>query len=425
MNKIYSLIALLLTVMILPGCEKENIFGNDDEGKLMQEVSFARFKQGAEVNTGEKIVRAAAAVDLNPFIVEVTGANGKTYYNGTFEALPEILTMPVGEGYSVSVHSPENPAAAWDTPYYAGSAKFDVKENEVTDVPTVVCTLANVKVSVVFDSSLLPLMESDCQVKVETGDGASLIFKKDETRSGFFRYEADGSDQATLVATFTGTVDENFEQNFRTYTSVAPGNHYIITYTLHGVEPDVPDQSGYINHGVTVDANVTREDLTVNITPDDPILPDTDRPTEGDKPVVPPVTGGNAPSVDLNEPVKWNTPNDVPADGMTVQVTVHSEHSAGITAFTVDIESDVLDADTLETVGLASHLDLVTPGKFEEGLKSLGFPVNVGGMQDPDVMDISQFTIMLSALGAGTHKFKVTVTDGYGTTQKTLILVTK
>lgn len=426
MKKIYFLITMMMSLLLLPGCEKDNIFGGDDDGKPMQDVSFARFKNNAEVNTGEKVVRSASAVDINPFVVEVAGTTGKTYYNGTFEALPEILTMPVGEGYTVNVHSPENPDAAWDSPYYAGSVTFDVKENEVTDVPTVVCVLSNVKVSVVFDSSLIPYMESDCKVKVETGNGASLEFIQGETRSGFFRYEA-GEGTATLVATFTGTVDENYEENFRTYTEVAPGNHYIITYTLHGVEPTEPDRTGSINQGVVVDANVITENLTVNVTPDDPLLTDNERPVESDPndPPVPPVTGGSAPTVDINDGVSWTSPNIVPADGMTIQVTVHSDHDAGITAFTVDIESDVLDADTLESVGLASHLDLVNPGQFADGLSGLGFPINVGGQKDPAVMDISQFTIMLNALGAGTHKFKITVTDGYGTTTKTLTLVTK
>lgn len=425
---------MLAALLLLPSCEKERLFDNDDADKPHSTVSFAALKKnGVEVNTTETLVRSAAdaEVNVNTFTVEVTG-NGKTYYNGTLGDMPEVLTMPVGEGFKVTVHSPENPAAAWDSPYYEGSQTFDVKENEVTYVDTVVCKLANVKVTIKFDSKLLAVMEEDCKVKVETGTGASLTYSKNETRSGFFRYEeADG--QSTLVATFSGTVDENFEQNFRTYTSVAPGNHYIITYTLHGVEGDTPDQNGHITTGVYVDATVNSENLNINVDHDDPILSDTDRPTQGEDPGPGPgpgpEPGGDAPTVkcsgDLDDEVAWTQPHVVPADGMNIQVTVHSDHEKGLTAFTVDIDSNTLTPEVLSGVGLASHLDLVNPGDLATGLASLGFPTFVGGQQDPAVMDISEFTSLLGIYGAATHKFKITVSDGNGTTVKTLTLISE
>lgn len=430
MKNIFRIFSVVLAALILlPACSKEDYWELDgDANKPHQNVSFKKVKEASEVNNIENIVRStdAAAVDLSTFVVEVS-KDDKIYYNGSLADLPEILSLPVGVGFKVVVHSPENPDAAWDTPYYEGSQTFDVVENDVTFVEPVVCKLANVKVSIVFDSKLLPLMEDDCKVTVETGTGASLVFAKGETRSGFFRY-AEAGGEATLVATFSGTVDENFEENFRTYTAVAPGNHYIITYTLHGVEPEEPDQNGSITLGLVVDSSVDSENLTVDIDYDDPTISDTDRPQDGGQGEIdPPVPEKPAPTVtcsgDVSDADAWTKPIVVPSSGLSIKVTVHSD--PGITGFTVDIDSETLTPEILDGVGLASHLDLVNPGDLAEGLASLGFPVNVAGQTDPAVMDITEFTSLLGIYGAATHKFIITVTDANGTTKKTLTLVSQ
>lgn len=430
MKKIFNILSFLLAVaVLLPACSKDDPFGREEENSARGTVSFK--KMSVDVNTGENVITRAGAPDVNTFIVEVTGTNGKTYYNGTLAEMPEILSLPVATGYTVSVHSPENPAAAWETPYYEGSQTFDIAENEVTYIDPVVCTLSNVKVTIKFDADLLPLMEDDCKVTVVTGSGASLEFAKDETRSGFFKYEEAGG-EATLVATFTGTVDENYENNFRTYTQVAPGNHYIITYRLHGLEPDVPDQNGNITLGLVVDSQVTSENLTVNVDDEDQILPDNDRPVQGGEEPGPgpgpgPGEEHDAPTLTLfPESMSWTGNNTVPADNI-VKVFVHSDHPDGITGFTVDIDSDTLTEDILGGVGLQSHLDLVNPGSLESALKNdLGFPVKdeVKGHTNLE-LDITKFTPLLGIYGAGAHKFIVSVTDGYGTTTKTLTIITQ
>ncbi len=428
MKKIFSIFSLLLAVIVLlPACSKDDPFVREEESAARGTVSFK--KMSVDVNTGENVITRSASPDVSTFIVEVSGTNGKTYYNGTLADMPEILSLPVATGYTVTVHSAENPAAAWESPYYEGTQTFDIAENEVTYIDPVVCRLANVKVTIKFDNDLLPYMEEDCKVTVVTGSGASLVFGKDETRPGFFKYEeADG--EATLVATFTGTVDENYENNFRTYTRVAPGNHYIITYRLHGAEPDVPEQNGMITPGIVVDSEVTRENLTVNVDDEDQILPDNDRPVQGGEDPGPgpdPGEDREAPSLTLYpESMSWTAPNRLPADNI-VRVTVHSDHSAGLTGFTVDIDSDTLTEEVLEGVMLRKHLDLVNPGDLESALRdSLHFPVksDITGKTDL-TLDISEFTPLLGIYGAGTHKFTITVTDGYGTTVRTLTIITE
>ncbi|MCM1005183.1 MAG: DUF4493 domain-containing protein [Prevotella sp.] len=425
--KIFSALACLC--LLLPGCDKEDPFDYDKSNGATGQVNFR--KMVVEVNNDVNEVRTAQ-VNVGEFLVTVTSTNGIAEYAGTYAEMPEILTLPVGD-YKVTVKSPSNPDAAWESPYYEGTQSFSVKEDEVTFVEEVVCRIANVKVTVIYDAGLLPYMEDDCKVTVQTGMGGRLEYAKYETRSGNFRY-VEGEGSATLVATFTGTVDENYEENLRTYTDVAPGNHYIITYSIKTPDGQEPDMAGTISPSITVEASVEVVDMNVNIDIDDDILADTDRPTQGNRPgegddpnpPTPPVEK-KAPQITasiLGEPAEFDTPITV-VDGMKdIIIKVKSEAEGGFTAFTIDIDSDKL-SPLLPEVGLATHLDFVNPGVLKQTLENnFGFATEIGGRTEVEY-DISDFVPLLGIYGAGDHKFIVTVSDANGTTVRTLYFVTK
>ena len=113
--------------------------------------------------------------------------------------------------------------------------------------------------------------------------------------------------------------------------------------------------------------------------------------------------------------------------GMEILIGVTSQ--TGFTGFTVDIISEnVLPASELESVGLASHLDLINPGEFQSKLEGYGFPTGaaVSGQKTLS-FDISGFMDLLSLLNKeGNCDFRLTVTDASGTNTKTIRLyVTK
>lgn len=425
MTKILKIFTLLSAWMLLfTACEKENPFpGSTDDAT--GSVNFR--KMVVEVSSKETQVRSSS-VDVASFVVDIISETGVTAYSGTYAALPEVVTLPVGN-YTVSVKSPANPDADWDTPYYEGSQKFSIKENDVTYVDPVVCKLANVKVSVRFDAKLTSQMADDCTVTVETGTGATLQFAKNETRSGYFRYVA-GEGSHTLVATFHGTVEGNIEENFRTYTDVAPGNHYIITYTLKTPSSGTPDNTGTVTPGLFVDASVEVEDMNINVDVEDETIPDTDRPQQGEPGPGPgpgPEPTGNPPTVVamINGSTDYASPVEVTGEAISVTVKVDSEADSGLSAFTVEIVSTTLSDEVLGDVGLAKNLDLVNPGAFDAALTGIGFPTYVGGMKDVPLFDISTLVPLLKSLGAGDHKFILTVTDANGSTVKTLHFITK
>lgn len=412
----------IFAVVLATACSKEEPFPSGENEKYGQ-VSMK--KMLLEIANEETVVRSS--LDVGTFIVTVT-KSGVVVNTYQYKDMPEILTLPLGD-YVIDVKSHNVESAAWDKPYFEGSETFTIEENVIAEVETVVCKLANVRVTVNYDTNLKALMEADCKVNVVVGQNGVLDFGKDETRSGYFKYEQGSS---TMVATFSGTVDGNYEENFRTYVDVAPGNHYIITYTLHSPTGDVPQPEGVINPGLIVDATVTSENLTINTDVEDDVLEDTDRPSNGDKPeddpdkpeddpVNPDTPDTPAPTVDAEAPISFDTPNVVNASSSVI-INVHSEAETGIEVFKVKIESAILTPSELEAVGLTDNLDLVAPREYEEGLKGLGFPVNIGGLKDVRV-DISQFMGLLAVLGTGSHDFVLTVGDANGTTVKTLTLV--
>lgn len=100
--------------------------------------------------------------------------------------------------------------------------------------------------------------------------------------------------------------------------------------------------------------------------------------------------------------------------------------SVGITGFTVDIISNVLTSAELQSVGLDSHLDLVSPASDEinQSLRNLGFPTKEQVLNQPSVsFEITGFLSLLDMVGNGNHDFVMTITDANGgVTVKKLML---
>ena len=78
------------------------------------------------------------------------------------------LVLPAGE-YTVRATSGTDAEAAWNAPFYAGSADILVKPEQTTEAE-VTCTLANVMVTVAFEDRTDDLF-TDYRVTVDNGRG--------------------------------------------------------------------------------------------------------------------------------------------------------------------------------------------------------------------------------------------------------------
>ncbi len=363
-------------------------------------VSFRAMALDVNVESLEETGRAADnSVDVSNFIVELLRDDDATTVGSwSFSQMPDIQILPVGD-YTVNVMSHQVKPAAFEEPLYCGSESFTIKEAEVHNVGTIVCSLSNVKVTVKYSDILASMMDTEANVVVGIG-AASLTFGATESRSGYFEL-ADGAN--SLVATFTGTIAGRKESQRKVLTDIKAGHHYILTYTVK--------TGGFIsaNEGVQLNASIDGVDINFELDPDDELLDDSDRPggDNGEDPN-PPV---GAETITFSSSMLSFTENN-PTSVSEAVVLIHADN--GIASLKVDIESDDLTDEFLSSVGLAAHFDLAEPGELAGPLSGLGFPVGdeVKGRTDI-TFDITQFMPLLN-IYKGVHKFNITVTDSKG-----------
>lgn len=365
-------------------------------------VSFRALSIDVDTDTPDEGRAIDPSVDVSNYIVELvsTAADGAAVGTWTYADMPEIQVLPVG-GYKVNVISHEAKDAAFDEPLYVGSETFSVVEAEVHNVGTVVCTLANIKVSVRYSDALAAIMDPSSSVTVEAAN-TSLQFMANEDRAGYFRHIEGAS---TLVATFNGLINGNTETLRKVLDDVKPGHHYILTYDVKTASVG----GGFAAPSVDVDASVDGEEIQFTVDPgDDKILDGSDRPGGNGG-------GQNPPSGDgkitfTSSQLSFTEENSTSV--AEAVVLIHSDE--GIAKLEVDIISDQLTDEMLSDVGLAAHFDLAHPGDFTEALEGLGFKTGNDVIGKNDItFDITQFMTLLD-IYEGVHKFKITVTDAAG-----------
>lgn len=434
MKKYINIFMALVLAFSLASCSKEDPFGpwsDGETGRVLKSALAAELTNAegfpAVFNRGTR----AETPTADDFTVDfIKDGDDAPYASYLYAEMPEVVTLPVGS-YKAVAHFGANSSAAWDEPYFEGDTSFDVEADKITEVvDPIVARLSNVRVSIKFSPSLKANMSNDSRVVVKVGDVGSLEFSAaDEERSAYFAYVPDSN---TLTATFSGAVENYPIVESKVYDNVQPGNHYSITFRLHDV---ADDEVGSVNSTLTVDASVEVVDLTRELDPDfeDDILEDDLRPIEGNPDVNPgedpvnpempsaPVVTAIAPEGDFAGMVKTDFSKVNNTNNLYCAFRVVSTAEGGIQGLKVVIESESLNEDALDEVGLAKNLDLVNPGDKAEALAGLGFPTYVGGRSSVD-FDITSFMPMLAALGSGDHQFVITVTDANGTTETILRL---
>lgn len=384
-----------------------------------------------------KAPASRATVDLSNFIVTVEDKNGQQVSRWTYTTMPELPTFAVGD-YTVTVRSHEVEPAAWNAPYFEGSQAFSIVADKVTEVQTVVCTLANIRVSVNFSEKLIAALDNPAEatVKITSEGNNSLTFTPSETRSGYF---AALKDLETLRLDFSASIMGHTETFTKTLDNVAKGQHRKITLSLSGNETLPPEELGtIINDGqsIIVDSSVI-EDEPIESDYDwyEDNLDNTGRPGDEDFEEGEDPGPGPGPGPDEPKPSDWSIDflpgadikdlpspyiiDDIVSKGLQVSITLKSTN--GFSKLMVDIDSDMLTDDFLMPVGLVAHFDLANPPTFvydgetkdtTEGLKGLGLPVGseVTGDGITEIpFDITQFMPLI--FQAGDHNFRITVTD--------------
>lgn len=406
-----------------------NDLAEEEKGTLNTEsilASVNTYEAEKEDAQGAKAPESRAVTDLSPFIVEVVKSDGSKVASWTYATMPPAPTFAVGT-YTVRVKSHNPQPVEWEKPYYAGEQQFQIKANDVTDVDPIVCTLANVRVSIEVTEALKKASAGDVKITFTGEPGVDLEFAPDETRSGYFAYTEGLS---TMKVHFEGTVSGAREDFTHVLKDIQPGQHRLVKFALR-INPNPPaDETGNIEipegEGVMVDCGVTTYEVDGTVSSKEDVIDDSGRPGQEE--------GGDDPKPDDpdDKAITFSSSTlDLEGANMAEEfgeeeglkpavVDIHSEN--GVTKLEVKIFSAFLTEEMLSGIGLTSQFDLADPGEYAEGLAGLGFPSadEVNGAHDLQ-FNITKFIPLI--FEEGDHKFEITVTDSKGLVKSMVLLI--
>lgn len=287
---------------------------------------------------------------LADFVVDINRpSDGFTKHYDRYGDIPQTIELGSGS-YTLTVASPEYRDAAWDLPYYKGTAEFSIRVDELTPV-NVTARLQNMKVSFVLTDNFKNELStysivvtnasswdaSDAAEKTLTWSSATGDV---EQKSGYFSV-------APLRVKVDGyrAVDSSESHSEIIITDVAAQDHHIIT--LDAVV------TGLVN-GIAITIDPTVNDRESNV-----VVPGWDEV---------PVDGGNDPGDDPgDEPGDDPQPSTAPTmtwaanptfaptpiqSQMDVEIAI--EVPEGIRDFVVDVDSNVL-GETIAGMAGASY----------------------------------------------------------------------
>ncbi len=409
-TNIFSLFLAVIACVGLASCHDDHWgpYGPGAEGS----VSFS--SMSVDVDDAETEV-SRAGVSVDTFNVVITDRKtGKVHGKYEYVDMPEVVTLPVGD-YTVSVKScDKQPDATFDAPYYVGSADFSIEAGKITEIGCILCKFMSIKVTIKYTKELAAKLGSDAHVKVVANENGTLDFAYNETRSGYFE-AVEGS--PTLVAEFFATINGNDVYCIKSFTNVAAGQHYIITFSIKNGSSTIPDEFGQISQsGISIDADIEHQDVGSNTQITDPSgSGSTQRPGEEEWPddPTPPGPGPDQPGED---PIKLVT--DLNVAPQTNPVEAGKEYVVNISAthrvenLIVKIETTNEEfRETVENMRITefdmAHLD----ASLKETLTTVGLEGLDAIYGETSVpFDLSGLIPLLVSF-EGTHTFTIEVTD--------------
>lgn len=364
--------------------------------------------------------RATDATD--DYRVKIVRADGTdTPFEGSYAELKETLgeapmVLPTGS-YNLEVCShreEEIPAAEWESPVYGTTYPFSITKDATTTIDEILCTLQNVKVTLLCSADLADQLTAGTKATISLG-AASMEFGKErwDGRQAAFFLPADGENNLDFL--LTGSFTDGGEVKFsKTITGVKAGQWRKIELVI------VYADQGEIKFDISVDNFVLDNTVTINGT--DGLWEEIFEEGGGEE--------GEAPTIvmqgwDIAQPYVLETVDPVRVD--------IAAPNGGIRSLLVRIESGPLQ-EILVSVSeaLTGEFDLceIQPGTPEGNLLSTGVGFQIGdevkGQQSTYFEINSEILTALKSLGdpGEKHYFHLRVIDNAGgETSATLTLV--
>ncbi|HIR71917.1 MAG TPA: DUF4493 domain-containing protein [Candidatus Coprenecus pullicola] len=380
MKKTILALTVAAFTALTAGCNKEGVSYSGDKAQLtLFLTATGSFVEVSPVSKSEE------TADVNEFAINIVDvASGRTVYSwDRYADMPGTVSLDPAV-YRVEAGSSVKQPVAWNQPVFFGSQEVTVEAGSTAQV-SVVCTIANMKVSVRCTDSFLAEVETDFTVTVTTEDGP-LIFTKDRIDAG----DAGYFDVAPLtmdlyaVRKSGGTVTHHME-----ISEVAARDHHIFTLDAGG--------TGYadFSNGISIDYACNEKEEHI-------IIDGTDEPDTPGAAVTITATAG------IDAPVTYNK-SELPSE---FNLTVSAP--AGIEKYEVNILSAGLRG-LLDMMQMDYSVDLANMSATEEGFWGSLFGItsdDVKGQTDV----VFQIGAFLAAMPAETNELQVVITDKNGET---------
>lgn len=415
--------ALIATAFFATGCVNEdpNYTKTDPEPKpgttgfLSTQNLSMRVVVDTDTSESDTAKEAGtrAVPAINDFIIEILNSSNVSVYNKTYGefSATESLELPVGT-YTLNVRSEENiPDVAWEHPVYGCSRTFSIVKAQTTDIGEVVCTLKNIKVTVLVSADLAAELTDETAATVALGN-SEMDFVMGETRALYFKSLAENNTLEFLLSgkfESVGGQPEKPVQFSKTIENVKAGQWRKITLVITWSD------KGEIKFDIVVESLIQDEEVVVNAGAwlSEAIYDDSQEVDE------------NAPKIiwvdhDISQTFQLKKTMFNEDGDCLVPFTFNLTSPNGIESMVVSISSTNTEFMTSLSEMLPSSFDLcaLTPadGMVYSVLKSMGFPVGseLKG-KTAKSFDITNQMGMLYGYD-GTHTFSFSMTDTKGLT---------
>lgn len=255
MKRIYTILLIASTLFFFACQQEENLTGGA--------TGYLRLTVNEDMSTNSRAVPENYKPEQ--IAVQIVNAEGETVKETEDWELwsGKQIELPVGK-YTIKASSNgfDGKDAGFDIPYYTGSKGVTITANGEAN-ETIICKLANVKVTVNFDPALIAKVRSvaatvDNDEVPNDGTPAvySLAFDTEETRSGYFPV-------TKLFASITVVNKDGDSHSMRKELTDAEGNpvkardHFILNIKESG--------TGESGISVTVDPTTHEYSYTFNV----------------------------------------------------------------------------------------------------------------------------------------------------------------
>lgn len=387
-------LTVLSMLIALTACHSEKVsFQMDTFGQL--KLSSMQ----VTADTEPLVTASRVSADIKDYLITVYAADGEKLQEWKYAEMPEIFTLKTGT-YKLVAHAPEVTGAAFDTPYCAAEKPFEIRQDEITEIGEVKCTLHNVKVTVKYEDKLMALLGDNVKVTVKVGD-EKLEYTKDQTLSGFFHGKPENN---VVDVVFEGSVEGNPVSITKSYAEIALGTELIVTFkymeSVTGIDPGTG--GSFHASGISVDEKLIAVNETGAVLPEEDEILDFGKPAiEGD-------------GFDLSQPVT----------NLNQKVVVNLMAPDGIAHVKVEIASENETFAGVIQEMFGGPFDLADPGTLEETLKGLKLPVSEQVINQQLVkFDVTEFMPLLKGEFAGIHRFIIEVVDNNNSSVKATLTV--